>query len=99
MLLVEWLLLWEQSGLILAALFLLMILFLTTIANISESVLNKKNNMEEIKQARVLYFLTGVFIALKLTEQIEWSWWWVFSPLWIPAILLIVMLAIFTILE
>lgn len=31
--------------------------------------------MEEIKQARVLYFLTGVFIALKLTEQIEWSCW------------------------
>ena len=55
--------------------------------------------MEEVKQARVLYFLTGVFIALKLTEQIHWSWWWVFSPLWIPAVLLIVMLAIFTILE
>lgn len=55
--------------------------------------------MEEIKQARVLFILTGVFIALKLTEQIEWSWWWVFSPLWIPAILLIVILAIFTILE
>jgi hypothetical protein len=55
--------------------------------------------MEEVKQARVLYFLTGVFIALKLTEQFHWSWWWVFSPLWIPAVLLIVMLAIFTILE
>jgi hypothetical protein len=55
--------------------------------------------MEEIRVLKQDYFLTGVFIALKLTEQIEWSWWWVFSPLWIPAILLIVMLAIFTILE
>jgi hypothetical protein len=30
--------------------------------------LKQNNNMEEVKQARVLYFLTGVFIALKLTE-------------------------------
>ncbi len=24
-----------------------------------------------------------LFIALKLTEQIDWSWWWVCSPAWI----------------
>jgi hypothetical protein len=41
--------------------------------------------MEEIKHGRLFYFLTGVFIALKLTGQISWSWFWVFSPLWIPA--------------
>ena len=29
--------------------------------------------------------LTIVFIALKLTGYIAWSWWWVLSPLWIPA--------------
>lgn len=28
--------------------------------------------------------LTIVFIVLKLTECVDWSWWWVFSPLWIP---------------
>jgi hypothetical protein len=28
-----------------------------------------------------------VFIILKLTEVIEWSWFWVLSPLWISAIL------------
>jgi hypothetical protein len=27
--------------------------------------------------------LTIVFITLKLTEVIDWSWWWVLSPLWI----------------
>ena len=27
--------------------------------------------------------LTIVFIALKLTNHIDWSWWWVLSPLWI----------------
>jgi hypothetical protein len=30
--------------------------------------------------------LTIVFIALKLTEYINWSWWWVLSPIWIPAV-------------
>ena len=25
-----------------------------------------------------------VFLILKLTGTIDWSWWWVTSPLWIP---------------
>ena len=25
-----------------------------------------------------------VFLVLKLTGVIDWSWWWVTSPLWIP---------------
>lgn len=25
-----------------------------------------------------------LFIALKLTGVISWSWWWVLSPFWIP---------------
>ena len=29
-------------------------------------------------------FLTIVFIVLKLTGYIAWSWWWVFAPLWGP---------------
>ena len=36
--------------------------------------------------------LTGVlfvvFLVLKLTGNIDWSWWWVTSPLWIPIALL-----------
>ena len=28
--------------------------------------------------------LTVLFIGLKLTGNIDWSWWWVLSPLWIP---------------
>jgi hypothetical protein len=31
--------------------------------------------------------LTIVFVVLKLTHVIGWSWWWVFSPLWIGAII------------
>jgi uncharacterized protein (DUF983 family) len=40
--------------------------------------------------------LTVLFIGLKLTGHITWSWWWVLSPLWISA--LIVLCAIATIL-
>ena len=25
-----------------------------------------------------------VFIVLKLTGTITWSWWWVLAPIWIP---------------
>lgn len=26
--------------------------------------------------------LTLLFIALKLCDQIDWSWWWVLAPAW-----------------
>jgi len=25
-----------------------------------------------------------VFLILKLLDKIDWSWWWVTAPLWIP---------------
>lgn len=28
-------------------------------------------------------FLTLVFVVLKCTGYLAWSWWWVFSPIWI----------------
>lgn len=34
--------------------------------------------------------LTIVFVVLKLTEVIDWSWWWVLSPLWIGLALFLV---------
>jgi hypothetical protein len=33
--------------------------------------------------------LTIVFVTLKLTNYIDWSWWWILSPLWIPVSLVI----------
>ena len=27
-----------------------------------------------------------VFIVLKLTHVIDWSWWWVLAPLWFPTV-------------
>ena len=36
----------------------------------------------------VLEVLTIVFVVLKLTGVIAWSWWWVLLPLWGPLALL-----------
>ena len=47
--------------------------------------------------------LTLIFMVLRLTGAITWSWVWVFSPLWIAAILSVaaiaVMFTIFNILD
>lgn len=52
---------------------------------------------KEITQGGVSlpWVLTIIFIVLKFAGVISWSWWWVFSPLWISflvgaAILLII---------
>lgn len=39
--------------------------------------------------------LTILFIALKLTNYITWSWLWVLSPLWISFIVGSIVLVIF----
>ena len=42
--------------------------------------------------------LTLIFIVLKLTEVIAWSWWWVLAPVWVPlaaAIVVGVIIAVF----
>ena len=36
-----------------------------------------------------------VFLILKLTDNIDWSWWWVTSPLWIPVGIVVIVFAIF----
>lgn len=32
----------------------------------------------------LLLILTAVFVTLKVTHVITWSWWLVFAPIWIP---------------
>jgi hypothetical protein len=44
-------------------------------------------------QIGFLGLLTLLFIALKLTNYIAWSWVWVLSPLWIGAVALIIFLS------
>lgn len=50
-----------------------------------------KNILEELNTDKVgssgISFtstLTIVFVILKLCNVIDWSWWWVLAPTWIP---------------
>ena len=36
--------------------------------------------------------LTIAFVVLKLCNVINWSWWWVLSPVWITAIIVIALI-------
>lgn len=38
--------------------------------------------------------LTIVFVVLRLCNVIQWSWWWVLAPTWIPLLLFIIVLII-----
>lgn len=38
--------------------------------------------------------LTLLFIGLKLGHVIDWSWWWVVAPLWIPPAIMLGVLAV-----
>lgn len=42
------------------------------------------NNSTQSGGIGFLGLLCIVFIVLKLTKVIAWSWWWVLSPMWIP---------------
>lgn len=49
--------------------------------------------MKPVKQQQPITYpgmLEIMFIGLKLSHVITWSWWWVLSPSWIMFILLFV---------
>jgi hypothetical protein len=31
-----------------------------------------------------------VFLVLKLTHYIDWSWWWVLAPIWVAPVLALI---------
>lgn len=47
----------------------------------------------------VLTLLLILFVGLKLTDVIDWSWWWVVSPVWIPIALGLLIAAFLEILD
>ncbi len=56
----------------------------------------KEINYEDFKPGFVsknmplILFL--IFLVLKLTKQIDWSWWWVTSPIWIIFLIALVLI-------
>ena len=49
-------------------------------------VMNKLEKLRR-KEMNMWMIVLLVFILLKLTDQIDWSWWWVLSPIWLPFII------------
>ncbi len=35
-----------------------------------------------------------LFLGLKLAHVIDWSWWWVTAPLWIPVVVVLFLLGL-----
>ena len=46
---------------------------------------NKSNSSNGLGLGTILFL---IFMVLKLTNYIDWSWWWVTAPLWIPILIL-----------
>ena len=42
----------------------------------------------------LMWVLFIVFLVLKLCKVIEWSWWWVFSPLWIVTAFIVLIIIV-----
>ena len=53
-----------------------------------------KSYKGKIMQVGFLGTLGLIFITLKLTGVIDWAWIWVLSPLWIVAILVLLVVLI-----
>ena len=52
------------------------------------------NNNKVVVHTPICMILFIVFLVLKLTNVINWSWWWVTAPLWIPVSIALVLLLI-----
>ena len=46
-----------------------------------------------------LCVLAVVFIVLKLIGVIDWSWWWVLAPVWIPVIIVVIAYIVISIVD
>ena len=47
------------------------------------------NSFITISVGNTISILTVLFVVLKLTHMIDWSWWWVLSPLWMPTVIVL----------
>ena len=43
--------------------------------------------------------LTILFTALKLTNYIDWSWWWVLSPMWLPLFVILLSAVLLSVIQ
>lgn len=58
----------------------------------------KKENQVVVSGGIGFFEVLGlVFIVLKLCGVIDWSWWWVLAPIWMPIALVLGIIIIFAI--
>ena len=58
--------------------------------------------MSEIRKSGGVGFpglLAILFIGLKLGGVINWSWWWVVSPIWIPVAIALALIGLVVVLK
>lgn len=48
-------------------------------------------NLIKMKELGIGGLVFLIFMVLKLTGNIDWSWWWITAPLWIPITLVIIL--------
>jgi len=58
---------------------------------------NKNIQFGCVTPLSVIVFLA--FFFAKIYDKIDWSWWWVFSPLWIPLALCLIIFIIIILLK
>ena len=52
--------------------------------------IDKKITINLVSPITIILFLA--FFFAKIFDKIDWSWWWVFSPLWIPLVIVVVIM-------
>lgn len=45
----------------------------------------------------IVWILTTIFVALKITGYLQWSWVWVLAPLWVLASIFIFVILVYII--
>ena len=56
--------------------------------------MSRNNNTVTTSGATFCDLLAIVFIILKLTHVVEWSWLWVLAPIWIPLALVLIVIIV-----
>lgn len=54
-----------------------------------------KSTSSSVGGVTTLGLLGVLFVGLKLTGHIDWSWWWVTSPFWGEVVIAVAILAVY----
>ena len=54
---------------------------------------------EQMAVAKSMGLLGLIFVLLKLTSQVAWSWWFVLSPFWFPPVFTLCIFVLLVIIE